>query len=248
MSDTEAKQVAVVTGGSRGIGKAIAFRLADIGFHVVSVSRTESSGAETVAGITEKGGSAEALGVDVSDGEAVQKACEDILSRHGNVEVLVNNAGITRDGLFIRMTDDDWDQVLKTNLYSCFHWTRHLIRPMARSRRGRIINISSVIGLIGNAGQANYAAAKVGMIGMTKSLAREFASRTITFNAIAPGFIETDMTSELDESVREQIVSQVPLKRMGSAEEIAAMVGYLVGPDAGYITGQVFTVDGGMVM
>ena len=248
MSEKESSKVAVVTGGSRGIGRAIAIRLGRAGFTVVSVSRSVESGAGTVEQITSQGGKAESLGVDVGDSAAVKAACEGILDRYGTVDVLVNNAGITRDGMFIRMTDEEWEDVLRTNLFSCFYWTRNLIRPMTRKRWGRIINISSVIGLTGNAGQANYAAAKAGILGMTKSLAREFASRTITVNAIAPGFIGTDMTEGLDESIQSQILSQTPLKRMGTTEEIASMAEYLVGEEAGYITGQVFTVDGGMVM
>ncbi|MGB0258759.1 MAG: 3-oxoacyl-ACP reductase FabG, partial [Coraliomargarita sp.] len=175
-------------------------------------------------------------------------AAEQFLEEHGTVDILVNCAGITRDGLLFRMSDENWDDVIATNLTSCFTWTKHLARPMTRKRWGRIINISSVIGLMGNAGQANYAAAKAGIHGMTKSLAKEFAARNVTVNAVAPGFIETDMTAELNEQQQQGILGVIPMKRMGKAEDIAATTNFLASDDAGYITGQVFTVDGGMVM
>lgn len=248
MTDTHERKVALVTGAGRGIGKAIAELLAERGHHVICVSRAESSCGAAAEGIRAKGGSAESLAVDVADRTAVEAACESILKEHGAVDILVNNAGITRDGLLFRMSDDDWDAVIATNLTSCFTWIKHLARPMTRKRWGRIINISSVIGQVGNAGQANYAAAKAGMLGLTKSLAKEFAGRSVTVNAVAPGFIETDMTAELGEKQQEAILSVIPLKRMGQAADISHMTAYLASEEAGYITGQVFTVDGGMVM
>ena len=248
MSFTYRESVALVTGAGRGIGKAIAERLAKCGCHVICVSQSPSSCGAVAEAITAAGGKAEALAVDVSDAAAVKEACETLLKKHETIDILVNNAGITRDGLLLRMSDEDWDKVMQTNLSSCFYWVRGLARPMTRKRWGRIINISSVVGLMGNAGQANYAAAKAGMIGFTKSLAREFASRNVTANVIAPGFIETDMTSVLNDEVKEKISAQIPLKRLGQVDEIAAAVEYLIADEANYVTGQVFTIDGGMVM
>jgi 3-oxoacyl-[acyl-carrier protein] reductase len=188
--------------------------------------------------------------VDVANGGEVAQAAKALLEQFGNIDILVNNAGITRDGLLLRMGDDAWNDVIQTNLSSCFHWTKALAQPMARKRWGRIINISSVIGLMGNAGQANYSAAKAGMIGLTKTLAKEFASRSITVNAVAPGFIKTDMTTTFTENaeVSAKILDAVPLKRFGEATEIAAMVEFLCSEEAGYVTGQVFPVDGGMAI
>ena len=247
---TEARQgkTALVTGAGRGIGRSIAEKLAGAGHHVICVSRSGDSCGAAAEGIREAGGSAESMAVDVADRAAVEAACQGFLEAHGTVDILVNNAGITRDNLLFRMSDEDWDAVLTTNLSSCFFWTKHLARPMTRSRWGRVINVSSVIGLSGNAGQANYAAAKAGMIGMTKSLAKEFAPRGVTVNAVAPGFIETDMTSGMNEKQQEAILGMIPLKRMGSAADIAHTAAFLASEEAGYITGQVFTVDGGMVM
>jgi 3-oxoacyl-[acyl-carrier protein] reductase len=212
------------------------------------VSRSIASSEPVVAAIQAAGGDAKAYAVDVSDAAAVKACCDELIKEWGVVDVLVNNAGITRDGLMIRMSDDDWNQVIQTNLTSCFTWTRELIRPMARARWGRIINIASVIGLIGNAGQANYAAAKAGIIGMTKSVAKEFAARNITANVVAPGFIQTDMTDVLSDEVKEVIMKNIPMKRMGRPEDVSGVVSFLASSRSDYITGQVFTVDGGMVM
>lgn len=243
-------RTAVVTGAGRGIGRAIAETLAKQGVTVICVSKSADSCGAAASAIEAAGGKAKALAVDVGDGVAVAKACEQILAEHPVIDMLVNNAGITRDGLLFRMTDDDWNSVLQTNLTSCFHWTKHLARPMTRARWGRIVNIASVSGIMGNAGQANYSAAKAGMIGLTKTLAREFASRSITVNAVAPGFIKTDMTSSFsgNPEVAAKIIENVPLKRFGEAAEIAAMTAFLCSEEAGYITGQVFAVDGGMAM
>ncbi len=248
MTESTDRKVALVTGAGRGIGKSIAESLADEGLHVICISRSAGSCGAVADAINKKGGSAESLAVDVADRQAVARAAEQFLKEYGTVDILINNAGITRDGLLFRMSDEDWDDVIGTNLTSCFSWIKHLARPMTRKRWGRIINISSVIGLTGNAGQANYAAAKAGMLGLTKSLAKEFAARNVTVNAIAPGFIETDMTAELNENQQQAALSIIPMKRMGTAEEIAHMTAFLASEKADYITGQVFTVDGGMVM
>jgi 3-oxoacyl-[acyl-carrier protein] reductase len=240
----------LVTGAGRGIGKAIAETLAKNGVTVICVSKSAESCGAVAAAIVAAGGKAKALAVDVADGVAVAKASEELLAEFPTIDILVNNAGITRDGLLFRMSDADWNDVISTNLSSCFHWTKHLARPMTRARWGRIINITSVSGIMGNAGQANYSAAKAGMIGLTKSLAREFAGRSITVNAVAPGFIKTDMTTEFvnKPELAAKILEVVPLKRFGEAADIANMCSYLSSEEAGYITGQVFTVDGGMAM
>lgn len=248
MAENTDSKIALVTGAGRGIGKSIALRLAAKGHHVICVSRSESSCGAVAEAINADSGSAEALALDVADKVAVASACEALLEKHETIDILINNAGITRDGLLFRMSDDDWEDVIATNLTSCFSFIKHLARPMTRKRWGRIVNMSSVIGQTGNAGQANYAAAKAGMLGLTKSLAKEFAARNVTVNAIAPGFIATDMTAELNEKTQEGIVGIIPMKRMGEVSDIAAATEFLVSEDAGYVTGQVFTVDGGMVM
>lgn len=241
-------RTALVTGAGRGIGKAIAEQLAAQGVNVICVSKNESSCGAVAAAIRESGGQARALAVDVADGAAVAAACAELNKEFGAIDILVNNAGITRDMLLMRMSDGDWDAVIQTNLSSCFYWTKALMRPMTKNRWGRIINISSVVGIMGNAGQANYAAAKAGMIGFTKAVARELAGRNVTANVVAPGFISTDMTAELSEEIQEKAKEQIPLKRFGQVNEVASLVTYLASEEAGYITGQIFTVDGGMSM
>jgi len=240
---------AIVTGAGRGIGEAIARRLARDGARVACVSRTESNAAKTADAInTANPGAARPYAVDVADRKAVAALCEQILKDLGRVDILVNNAGLTRDGLAMRMSEEDWDLVLDTNLKGAFNFIQGVMRPMVKQRSGRIINIASVAGLTGNAGQANYSASKAGLIGLTKTLARELASRGITVNAVAPGFITTDMTTVLPEAVKTAVLSQIPLARFGDPGDIAAAVAFLAGPEANYITGQTLTVDGGMVM
>jgi 3-oxoacyl-[acyl-carrier protein] reductase len=242
-------QVAIVTGAGRGIGEAIARRFADEGARVAVVSRSEANSQKTSDAINAAHpDTAKPYAVDVADFDAVQKAGEQILADFGRADILVNNAGITRDTLAMRMSSDDWDAVLNTNLKGAFNVTRAVLRPMVKQRSGRIINISSVSGLIGLAGQANYAASKAGLIGMSKSIARELASRGITVNVVAPGFIETDMTAVLSEEIRKGAQAQIPLARFGASEDIAATVAFLASAEAAYITGQVLAVDGGMSM
>jgi 3-oxoacyl-[acyl-carrier protein] reductase len=242
-------KVAIVTGGSRGIGRAISIALADAGADVAVVYAGNRQGAEeTVSEIEKRGRRGMMIQADVSQADQVDSAVKQVLDAFGRIDILVNNAGITRDNLVLRMKEEDWDRVIDTNLKGTFLFSKAVIRTMMKQRSGRIINISSVVGVSGNPGQANYVAAKAGVIGMTKSLARELASRGITVNAIAPGFIETDMTAVLGDEVRDQIMNQIPLARFGSPEDVAAAVRFLASDDAGYITGQTLHVDGGMVM
>jgi 3-oxoacyl-[acyl-carrier protein] reductase len=240
---------AIVTGAGRGIGEAIARRLARDGARVACVSRSESNAARTADAINAVSpGAARAYAVDVADRAAVAALCETILADFGRIDILVNNAGVTRDGLAMRMSEEDWDLVIDTNLKGAFNFMQGIMRPMVKQRSGRIINISSVAGLGGNAGQANYAASKAGLIGLTKTLALELASRSITVNAVAPGFINTDMTVGLPDAVKTMVLGKIPLARFGNPEDIAAAVAFLAGPEASYITGQTLTVDGGMIM
>ena len=242
-------QTAIVTGAGRGIGHAIAVRLASEGARVAAVSRTEANAKKTAGEINvTRADAARAYAVDVSDHAAVQKVGAQILEDFGKIEILVNNASVTRDGLAMRMSVEDWDTVVNTNLRGAFNFTQSIIRAMIKQRSGRIINITSVIGLIGNAGQTNYAASKAGLIGFTKSLARELASRSITVNAVAPGLITTDLTAGLSDEIKNKIQSQIPLGKTGTPEDIANAVAFLASAEANYVTGQVICVDGGMVM
>ncbi len=247
MSDTPMPpRVALVTGASRGIGRAIALLLANRGFKVVGTGTSQASSAAIGAALAPLGG--RALALDVTDAAALDATIDAIVKEEGGLHVLVNNAGITRDTLSMRMKDDDWDAVLDTNLKAVFRASRAAIRPMMKQRYGRIVNITSVVGAIGNAGQANYAAAKAGVVGMTRSLAREVASRGITVNCVAPGFIATDMTQGLPEAQKAALLAQIPLGRLGSSDEVAAAVAFLASSEAAYITGCELHVNGGMHM
>ena len=242
-------QIAIVTGAGRGIGEAIAKRLAAEGAKVACVSRSEANSAKVAEAINaEFPGAAKGYAVDVADKKAVEEAAAKIFADFGKVDILVNNAGITRDGLAMRMSEEDWDAVLATNLKGAFNFIQAVLRPMLKQRSGRIVNMASVAGVMGNAGQANYSASKAGLIGLTKTLARELASRGITVNAVAPGFIKTDMTDVLPEAIKTGVVGQIPLGRFGEPEDIAAAVTFLASAEASYITGQTLNVDGGMVM
>ena len=242
------KKTALVTGAGKGIGRAIAFALAKMGVLVIVNYRgSKEQAEETVQKIREMGQEAEVYPCDVSDFQAVETMMKTIVSKYGRLDILVNNAGITKDGLILKMSEEDFDKVVDTNLKGTFHTIRHASRQMIRQRSGRIINISSVSGILGNPGQANYAAAKAGIIGLTKTMAKELGSRGITVNAIAPGFIETDMTAVLSESVQQNIQAQIPLGHFGKPEDVAAAAAFLASEEAGYITGQVLCVDGGMV-
>jgi 3-oxoacyl-[acyl-carrier protein] reductase len=242
-------QTAIVTGAGRGIGEAIARRLASEGAKVACISRSESNSAKVAEAINAvHPGAARAYAVDVADKKAVEAVGAQIFADFGKVDILVNNAGITRDGLAMRMSEEDWDAVIDTNLKGAFNFIQAVMRPMIKQRSGRIVNIASVAGLMGNAGQANYAASKAGLIGLTKTLARELSGRNITVNAVAPGFIKTDMTDVLPEAIKTGVLSQIPMGRFGEPEDIASAVTFLASPEAKYITGQTLTVDGGMVM
>lgn len=244
-----ASRVALVTGGSRGIGRAVAERLGAAGHKVaVNYVANEAAAADTVAAIEAAGGTAMAFAADVGDTTAVDTLVAAVADQLGPVEILVNNAGITRDDLLMRMGPEAWDAVIRTNLTSVYLCSRAVLRGMLRAKWGRIINISSVAGVYGNPGQANYSAAKAGVIGLTKSLAKEIGSRGITVNAIAPGFIETDMTAALGDEVAATVTQQITLGRLGTPQEVASVVGYLASGDASYITGQTILVDGGLAI
>ena len=242
-------KIAVVTGASRGIGREIAKTLASKGAVViVNYNGSTAKAEEVVKEIEEAGGRAEAMQCNVSDFESAGEMLSAVVKKYGRVEILVNNAGITRDGLLMKMTEADFDAVMDTNLKGAFNCMQHVSRQMLKQRSGRIINMASVVGLMGNAGQANYGASKAGLIGMTKCVARELASRGITCNAVAPGFIVTEMTDVLSDAVKEAMVAQIPLKKFGTTQDVAKTVAFLASDDAGYITGQVISVDGGMHM
>ncbi len=241
-------RVAVITGASRGIGKAVALRLVAEGADLVVTATSLEAAQMTADEIVRTGGKALALKVDVSVSEEVESLFAKTMAEFGRLDILVNNAGITRDGLLLRMKDTDWDAVLDVNLKGAFNCTREAAKYMTKARYGRIVNISSVVGEMGNAGQANYCASKAGMFGLTKATARELAKRNITVNAVSPGFIETDMTGVLSEKVRENLLQQIPLERLGQPDDIAAAVYFLVSEQAGYITGHVLSVNGGMHM
>jgi len=241
-------KAALVTGGSRGIGKAIVRRLAEEGAQVLFTGRNGETIRKTKEEFQDEGLKVDGIAADVANPESAAATVSHCIDTFGKIDILVNNAGISKDALAIRMKDSDWDDVLNINLKGAFSFCRAVAKPMMKARYGRIINISSVIGLMGNPGQVNYAAAKAGMIGMSKSLAKELAPRGITVNAVAPGFIETDMTSGMKEEMLEKVVSSIPLGRIGKAEDIAAMTAFLASDEASYITGKVFAVDGGLVM
>ena len=243
------KKVALVTGASRGIGIEIALTLAAQGnFVVVNYNGSEARAKEVVEAIEKNGGQAAAYQCSVGDFNACQEMIQSIIKEYGRLDILVNNAGITRDGLMLTMKEADWDAVLDTNLKGAFHCMKAAYRPMMKQKYGRIVNLSSIVGLRGNAGQANYAASKAGLIGLTKSLAKELAARNVTVNAVAPGFIDTDMTAALPEKAREAMLSTIPMGRLGQAEDVARAVAFFAGEGAGYVTGQVLCVDGGMAV
>ncbi len=244
-----ANKTALITGASRGIGRAVALELAKAGAKIAVNYAGNKKAAEEVAGLIEAaGGQALLVQADVADSVAVDAMVKAVVEKFGSIDILVNNAGITRDNLIMRMKEDDWDAVIHTNLKGIFNCTKLVSKLMMKQRYGRIVNMASVVGVMGNAGQSNYAAAKAGVIGFTKSMAKELASRNINVNAVAPGFIATDMTADLPEQVKADMMKQIPLQKLGNPEDVAAAVLFLVSPGADYITGQTLHVDGGMVM
>lgn len=247
--NTTEKKIAVVTGASRGIGRAVALELAEKGcLVIINYNGSEERAREVQTAILQKGGEASIYQCDVSDFAASEIFFQEIVKKYGRIDVLVNNAGITKDGLLMRMSEEDFSRVVDVNLKGAFHCIRHASRQMLRQKSGRIISIASVVGISGNAGQANYAASKAGIIGLTKSAARELASRGITVNAVAPGFIRTDMTDVLSDKIKEETVKRIPMGNFGAPKDVAKAVSFLASDDAGYITGQVLCVDGGMAM
>ena len=241
-------RVALVTGASRGIGKAILHELAGTGISVVGTATSDAGAAAIGADLVAAGYRGEGMKLDVTDAAEVDAAVDAVLKRHGRIDILVNNAGITRDNLLMRMKDEEWNDIMNTNLASVFRMSRAVLRPMMKARYGRIVSIASVVGVAGNAGQTNYAAAKAGMIGFSKSLAQEVGSRGITVNCVAPGFIDTDMTRALPEAARAKLLERIPLGKLGAAEDIARAVAFLAGEGAGYVTGTTLHVNGGMYM
>ena len=241
-------KVAIVTGASRGIGEAIAKQLSSCGAKIILIARNSDQLVAVKETIISKGGIAESMAGDVSNLNSFSEIVTNTIDKWGRIDILVNNAGIFRDNIIMRMKEDDWDSVMNINLKGCFNGIKSVARPMIKNKAGRIINITSVIGQIGNAGQSNYAASKAGIMGLTKSMAKELGSRNITVNAVAPGYITTDMTNELNDEVKEQMKSSIPLGRLGTPDDVANLVCFLASDEAGYITGQTFNVDGGMVM
>ena len=241
-------KVAIVTGASRGIGEAIAKQLSSCGAKIILIARNSDQLVAVKETIISNGGIAESMAGDVSNLNSISEIVTNTIDKWGQIDILVNNAGSARDNIIMRMKEDDWDSVMNINLKGCFNGIKSVARPMIKNKAGRIINITSVIGQIGNAGQSNYAASKAGIMGLTKSMAKELGSRNITVNAVAPGYITTDMTNELNDEVKEQLKSSIPLGRLGTPDDVANLVCFLASDEAGYITGQTFNVDGGMVM